>query len=77
MNQRQNRIISTASIMQSMPASDCIIISSNITATENKIQLLNFGALEYLVKLICHDDKLVKRNAAMCVGIVSSESKFI
>ena len=46
-------------------------------ATENKLQLLAYGALEYLVKLISHEDKLVKRNAVMCVGIVSSEGKYV
>lgn len=44
-------------------------------ASENKLQVLNFGALEHLVKLISHDDKHVKRNATMCIGSVASESK--
>jgi len=42
-------------------------------APENKSQLLTFGALEYLVKLLKHEDKVVKRNASMCIGSIASE----
>ncbi|XP_057312423.1 armadillo repeat-containing protein 3-like isoform X2 [Hydractinia symbiolongicarpus] len=41
---------------------------------ENKLQLLNFGALDYLIKLIGHENKLVRRNAVMCIGTVASEA---
>ena len=44
-------------------------------AQENKSQLLTFGALEHLIKLLNHENKMVKRNAIMCVGTMASESK--
>ena len=40
---------------------------------ENTLQILNIGALEHLVKLIGHEDKVVKRNATMCIGSTASE----
>ena len=42
---------------------------------ENKGQLLNLGALDYLLKLITHEDKIVKRNAVMAVGSMSTDGK--
>ena len=37
------------------------------------MQLLELGSLEYLSKLISHEDKLVKRAAIMSVGTIASE----
>lgn len=53
-----------------------MIISNTIfsySASENKLQLLGLGALEYLTKLISHEEKLVKRAAIMSVGTIASE----
>ena len=44
-----------------------------VLAVDNKKQILNIGALEHLIRLISHEDKVVKRNAAMCLGTVATE----
>ncbi|XP_019489486.1 PREDICTED: armadillo repeat-containing protein 3, partial [Hipposideros armiger] len=41
---------------------------------ENKATLLELGAVEPLTKLLTHEDKIVKRNATMIFGILSSNS---
>lgn len=43
-----------------------------IKAPENCIELMELGAVEELRKLIIHQDKLVRRNAGMALGIMSS-----
>jgi len=42
-------------------------------SSENKLQLLDLGTLEYLTKLISHEEKLIKRAAIMSVGTIASE----
>ncbi|XP_075351634.1 armadillo repeat-containing protein 3 [Mycteria americana] len=39
---------------------------------ENKVTLLGLGAVEYLYKLISHEDPIVRRNAIMVFGIMAS-----
>nr|XP_027784448.1 armadillo repeat-containing protein 3 isoform X1 [Marmota flaviventris] len=41
---------------------------------ENKATLLELGAVEPLTKLLTHEDKIVRRNATMIFGILSSNS---
>uniref|UniRef100_A0A6J0UGX7 Armadillo repeat-containing protein 3 isoform X1 n=2 Tax=Pogona vitticeps TaxID=103695 RepID=A0A6J0UGX7_9SAUR len=41
---------------------------------ENKLTLLELGAMESLFKLISHEDPIVRRNATMVVGIMSSHN---
>ncbi|XP_037366603.1 armadillo repeat-containing protein 3 [Talpa occidentalis] len=41
---------------------------------ENKATLLELGAVEPLTKLLTHEDKIVKRNANMIFGILTSNS---
>nr|XP_019596626.1 PREDICTED: armadillo repeat-containing protein 3 isoform X3 [Rhinolophus sinicus] len=41
---------------------------------ENKATLLELGAVEPLTKLLTHEDKTVRRNATMIVGILSSNN---
>ncbi|KAM6451460.1 armadillo repeat-containing protein 3 isoform 2-T2 [Liasis olivaceus] len=41
---------------------------------ENKLTLLEFGALEPLFKLVTHEDPTVRRNATMVVGIMASHN---
>ncbi|XP_003463923.2 armadillo repeat-containing protein 3 isoform X2 [Cavia porcellus] len=41
---------------------------------ENKATLLELGAVEPLTKLLTHEDKIVKRNAIMIFGILTSNS---
>lgn len=42
---------------------------------ENKLTLLDLGALEPLFRLVMHEDPIVRRNATMVVGIMASHSK--
>lgn len=35
--------------------------------------MINLGALQYLINLISHEDKTVKKAAVKCVGIAASE----
>ncbi|XP_074013254.1 armadillo repeat-containing protein 3 isoform X2 [Numenius arquata] len=39
---------------------------------ENKVTLLGLGAVEHLLKLISHEDPIVRRNAIMVLGIMAS-----
>ncbi|XP_068861854.1 armadillo repeat-containing protein 3 isoform X5 [Aphelocoma coerulescens] len=39
---------------------------------ENKLTLLDLGALEHLYKLLSHEDPIVRRNAVMVFGIMAS-----
>ncbi|XP_054245938.1 armadillo repeat-containing protein 3 [Indicator indicator] len=39
---------------------------------ENKVTLLGLGAVEHLYKLLSHEDPIVRRNAIMVLGIMSS-----
>ncbi|KAG8138972.1 hypothetical protein E2320_001747, partial [Naja naja] len=41
---------------------------------ENKLTLLELGALEPLFKLVTHEDPTVRRNATMVVGIMASHN---
>nr|XP_034985503.1 armadillo repeat-containing protein 3 isoform X3 [Zootoca vivipara] len=41
---------------------------------ENKLTLLDLGALEPLFKLVTHDDPIVRRNATMVVGVMASHN---
>ncbi|XP_033021059.1 armadillo repeat-containing protein 3 isoform X2 [Lacerta agilis] len=41
---------------------------------ENKLTLLDLGALEPLFKLVTHEDPIVRRNATMVVGVMSSHN---
>uniref|UniRef100_A0A8C0LKI8 Armadillo repeat containing 3 n=1 Tax=Canis lupus dingo TaxID=286419 RepID=A0A8C0LKI8_CANLU len=41
---------------------------------ENKATLLELGAVEPLTKLLTHEDKIVRRNATMILGILASNS---
>uniref|UniRef100_A0A6I8QQZ8 Armadillo repeat containing 3 n=1 Tax=Xenopus tropicalis TaxID=8364 RepID=A0A6I8QQZ8_XENTR len=43
---------------------------------ENKLALLELGAVDPLSKLISHEDKIVRRNATMVCGIMASHCKF-
>lgn len=35
--------------------------------------MINLGALQYLISLISHEDKMVKKAAVMCIGSAASE----
>ncbi|KAJ6666739.1 hypothetical protein lerEdw1_020463 [Lerista edwardsae] len=41
---------------------------------ENKLTLLDLGALEPLFRLVTHEDPIVRRNATMVVGIMASHN---
>ncbi|KAK9396237.1 ARMC3: Armadillo repeat containing 3, partial [Crotalus adamanteus] len=44
---------------------------------ENKLTLLELGALEPLFKLVIHEDPTVRRNATMVVGIMASHKEVV
>lgn len=41
---------------------------------ENKTSLMCLGAIEPLSRLISHEDKTVRRNAVMALGVMASNS---
>ena len=43
---------------------------------ENRHDLLNLGALEPLLRLIGSEDKVVKRNAMMCLGTMAQSGEY-
>lgn len=47
-----------------------------MSGEENKVTLLELGAVEPLTKLLTHEDKIVRRNATMIFGILTSNSKY-
>ena len=42
---------------------------------ENKEKLLELGVLDYLLGLMTHEDKVIKRNTAMCIGTMATNCK--
>ena len=44
---------------------------------ENKKQLLDLNAVEHLLALMQSEDKIVRRNACMAVGVMTAHRKFI
>ncbi len=40
---------------------------------ENRVTLLNLGAIEALLKLLEHEDKTIRRNACMCLGVMAGQ----
>ncbi|XP_023564487.1 armadillo repeat-containing protein 3-like [Octodon degus] len=45
-----------------------------MSGEENKATLLELGAVEPLTKLLTHEDKIVRRNATMILGILTSNN---
>jgi len=43
---------------------------------ENKLQLLDLGAMESLIRLINHEEKTVKRYACMAFGVMAGHCKY-
>ena len=46
-----------------------------VAGDENKLCLLGLGALEPLCELVTHQDKLVRRNALMALGIMATNGE--
>ncbi len=42
---------------------------------ENRVALLDLGAIDALLRLIEHEDKVVRRNACMCLGVMASQGE--
>ena len=49
----------------------CKIFSFFYLGDENRQDLLNLGALEPLLKQVLSEDKVVRRNATMCLGTMA------
>lgn len=54
---------------------DRFIVYLSISGDENRITLMGLGAVEPLSRLISHEDKSVRRNAFMALGIMASNGK--
>ena len=52
-----------------------IIFFNGCAGDENRQELLNLGALEPLLKQIMSEDKVVRRNATMCLGTMAQNGK--
>lgn len=48
-----------------------------IAGDENKKQLLDLGAGEALLKLMQSEDRIVRRNACMAMGVMTANRMFI
>lgn len=48
-----------------------------ISGDENKKQLLDLGAGEALLKLMQSEDRIVRRNACMAMGVMTANRMFI
>ncbi|KAM3929613.1 armadillo repeat-containing protein 3 [Leptodactylus fuscus] len=70
----------TAVLMLQSPEEDILAKSCDALykfaqkGVENKVTLLGLGAVESLSKLICHEDKIVRRNATMVCGIMAAQN---
>ena len=42
---------------------------------ENRKALLDLGAVDHLLRLIGHDDRIVRRNACMVFGLMTSNGE--
>ena len=51
-----------------------ITASHSNSGDENRQELLNLGALEPLLKQVLSEDKVVRRNATMCLGTMAQSS---
>ena len=51
-------------------------LSSPSPGDENKKILLDLGALDGLLRLINHEDRIVRRNACMCIGVMSTHGEW-
>jgi len=47
-----------------------------VTGDENKKQLLDLGAVEHLLGLMQSEDRIVRRNACMAVGVMTAHRKY-
>ncbi|OCT75600.1 armadillo repeat-containing protein 3 [Xenopus laevis] len=74
----ESKKAATAVLMLQSPEEDILAKSCDALykfakkGEENKLTLLELGAVDYLSKLISHEDKIVRRNATMVCGIMAS-----
>lgn len=50
---------------------------ATFTGDENKKQLLDLGAGEALLKLMQSEDRIVRRNACMALGVMTANRKYL
>lgn len=62
---------STAHAQSTLVYTVLIIINVMIPGDENRQLLMTLGALDPLLRLVASEDKVVKRNAAMCLGTLT------
>ncbi len=56
------------------PLSSLCVLLLIFLGDENKTSLMCLGAIEPLSRLISHEDKTVRRNAVMALGVMASNS---
>ncbi|TDG97219.1 hypothetical protein EPR50_G00223420 [Perca flavescens] len=73
----------TVVLLLSCPEEDILVKACEAIHTfaekgdENKVSLLGLGALEPLCQLITHNNKLIRRNAFMALGIMATNVDFV
>ncbi|XP_037366606.1 armadillo repeat-containing protein 3-like isoform X2 [Talpa occidentalis] len=76
----ESRNVATVVLMLNSPEEEILakacegIYRFALKGEENKTTLLELGAVEPLTKLLTHEDKIVRRNANMIFGILTSNS---
>ncbi|XP_023127850.2 armadillo repeat-containing protein 3 [Amphiprion ocellaris] len=74
----ESKTPATVVLLLNSPEEDILVKACEAVYTfaekgdENKVSLLGLGALEPLCRLITHNNKLVRRNAFMALGIMAS-----
>jgi len=48
-----------------------------VAGEDNKKVLLDLGAVEHFLRLLQHDDRIVRRNACMVFGLMTSHGELI
>ncbi|KAM5338232.1 armadillo repeat-containing protein 3-like isoform 1-T2 [Glossophaga mutica] len=76
----ESKNVATVVLMLNSPEEDILakaceaIYKFALKGEENKSTLLELGAVETLTKLLTHEDKIVRRNATMIIGILVSNN---
>uniref|UniRef100_A0A8C5MXM6 Armadillo repeat containing 3 n=1 Tax=Leptobrachium leishanense TaxID=445787 RepID=A0A8C5MXM6_9ANUR len=76
----ESKKVATAVLMLQSPEEDILAKSCESLykfaqkGDENKLTLLGLGAIEFIAKLISHEDKIIRRNATMVCGVMASHN---
>ncbi|KAM7156378.1 armadillo repeat-containing protein 3-like isoform 1-T1 [Molossus nigricans] len=79
----ESKNVATVVLMLNSPEEEILakaceaIYKFALKGEENKATLLELGAVEPLTKLLTHEDKIVRRNATMIFGIMTSNKEVV